>query len=213
MEIDLDAIEARVLGSLIEKELATPEYYPLSLNALINACNQKSNRDPVTAYDEAAVASAADMLATKGLVWKSNVGRVPKYEERFTQERSLVPRESAVICILLLRGPQTVGEIRGRSARLFEFESLEQVQEALNNLAEWGYASQLPRMPGHKEPRYRDLLREAVEPEAGEAAVVAAVQPQMDIARIEKIEAALEWMQSEVEDLKSAFEQFKKQFE
>ncbi len=213
MEIVLDAIEARVLGSLIEKELATPEYYPLSLNALTNACNQKSNRDPVTDFDETAVASAADRLAEKGLVWKSGVGRVPKYEERFTHARSLVPRESAVICILLLRGAQTVGEIRGRSTRLYEFENLDQVQEALNNLAEWGYVRQLPRMPGRKEPRYGDLLRPDVQPEAGEETAGAAVQPQIETARIERIEATLESMQNEIETLKSEFEQFKKQFE
>lgn len=213
MEILIDAIEARVLGSLLEKELATPEYYPLSLNALTNACNQKSNRDPVTAYDEAAVASAADRLAEKGLVWKSGVGRVPKYEERFTHERSLVPKESAVICILLLRGPQTVGEIRGRTGRLFEFQSLEQVQEALGNLIEWGYARQLPRIPGHKEPRYSDLLSEQIEPGAGEIEPQPADPPEQKTARIDKLEAALESMQKEIEALKSAFEQFRKQFE
>ena len=213
MEFVLDAMEIRVLGSLIEKELSTPEYYPLSLNALTNACNQKSNRDPVVAYDEASVASVADRLAEKGLVWKSGVGRVPKYEERFTHERSLVPRESAVICVLLLRGPQTVGEIRGRTARLHDFESLEEVQETLGNLVEWGYAQKLPRMPGHKESRYRDLLRgddEApVEPEVFELPDISKIE----IVRIEKIEEAVERMQKEIEDLKTAFSTFKKQFD
>jgi uncharacterized protein YceH (UPF0502 family) len=213
MELVLDAMEIRVLGSLIEKELATPEYYPLSLNALTNACNQKSNRDPVVAYDEASVASAADRLVEKGLVWKSGVGRVPKYEERFTHERSLVPRESAVICILLLRGPQTVGEIRGRTARLHDFENLEEVQEALGNLVEWGYAQQLPRMPGHKESRYRDLLSGHAETAAGPADSEAPDISQIEIARIEKIEEAVERMQKEIEDLKTTFAAFKKQFE
>jgi len=213
MELVLDAMEVRVLGSLIEKELATPEYYPLSLNALTNACNQKSNRDPVVSCDDASVASVADRLVEKGLVWKSSVGRVPKYEERFTHERSLVPRESAVLCVLLLRGPQTVGEIRGRTARLHDFENLEEVQETLGNLVEWGYAQQLPRMPGHKESRYRDLLRGESEIPTGPADFELPIIPQIEIARIEEIEAAVERMQKEIEDLKTAFATFKKQFD
>jgi uncharacterized protein YceH (UPF0502 family) len=213
MELVLDAIEVRVLGSLIEKELATPEYYPLSLNALTNACNQKSNRDPVVAYDEASVSSVADHLVEKGLVWKSDVGRVPKYEERFTHERSLVPRESAVICVLLLRGPQTVGEIRGRTARLHDFKSLEEVQATLGNLVEWGYAHQLARMPGHKESRYCHLLSGAAEASAGPADFEPPHIPHIEIARIEEIEAAVERMQKEIEDLKTAFARFKMQFE
>jgi uncharacterized protein YceH (UPF0502 family) len=213
MDLVLDAMEIRVLGSLIEKELATPEYYPLSLNALTNACNQKSNRDPVVAYDEGSVASAAARLVEKGLVWESGVSRVPKYEERFTHERSLVPRESAVLCVLLLRGPQTVGEIRGRTARLHDFESLEEVQETLGNLVEWGYAQQLPRMPGHKESRYRDLLRGDVEAPAEPEVLELPYIPHIDIARIEEIEEAVERMKKEIEDLRTAFATFKKQFE
>jgi uncharacterized protein YceH (UPF0502 family) len=213
MDLVLDAMEIRVLGSLIEKELATPEYYPLTLNALTNACNQKSNRDPVVAYDEASVASAAARLVEKGLVWESGVSRVPKYEERFTHERSLVPRESAVLCVLLLRGPQTVGEIRGRTARLYDFANLEEVQAALDNLVEWGYAQQLARMPGHKESRYRDLLRGEVEAPKGPADLKLPDIPPIEIVRIEKVEAAVERMQKEIEDLKTAFETFKKQFD
>ena len=211
MELVLDAMEIRVLGSLIEKELATPEYYPLSLNALTNACNQKSNRDPVVNYDEGSVAAAVARLIEKGLVWESGVSRVPKYEERFTHERSLVPRESAVLCVLLLRGPQTVGEIRGRTARLYDFENLEAVQATLGNLVEWGYAQQLPRMPGHKESRYRDLLSGLREVPDGspdhEAPAVFAV----DADRIEKIEQDIGLLKTEINDLKAAFEAFKKQ--
>jgi len=213
MELVLDAMEIRALGSLIEKELATPEYYPLSLNALTNACNQKSNRDPVVDYDEGSVASAVARLVAKGLVWESGVSRVPKYEERFTHERSLVPRESAVLCVLLLRGPQTVGEIRGRTARLHDFEDLEAVQATLGDLAEWGYVQQLPRLPGHKESRYRHML-------GGEEAVAAGpvdLEPPdlspIEISRIDKIESALEHMQKEIEDLKTAFAAFTKQFD
>jgi uncharacterized protein len=212
MELVLDAVEIRVLGSLIEKELATPEYYPLSLKALTNACNQKSNRDPVVNYDEGSVAAAVARLVEKGLVWESGVSRVLKYEERFTHERSLVPRESAVLCVLLLRGPQTVGEIRGRTARLHEFENLEAVQAALGNLVEWGYARQLQRMPGHKESRYRDLLSRLSEvpdePPDHEAAAVFSI----DADRIEKLEHDIGHLKTEINGLKAAFEAFKNQF-
>jgi uncharacterized protein len=213
MELVLDPVEIRILGSLIEKELSTPEYYPLSLNALTNACNQKSNRDPVVAYDEAAVESAAGRLIDKGLIWKSIVGRVPKYEERFTHERSLVPREASVICLLLLRGPQTIGEIRGRTARLYEFKDLEEVQATLGDLSEWGLACQLPRAPGHKESRYAHQL--AGEVETAAAATDSRITPRAvaDDARLEKIEATIESLCKEIEDLKTAFAAFKKQFD
>jgi uncharacterized protein YceH (UPF0502 family) len=213
MELVLDAMEIRALGSLIEKELATPEYYPLSLNALTNACNQKSNRDPVVDYDEGSVASAVARLVAKGLVWESGVSRVPKYEERFTHERSLVPRESAVLCVLLLRGPQTVGEIRGRTARLHDFEDLEAVQATLGDLAEWGYVQQLPRLPGHKESRYRHMLGGEEAVAAGPVDLEPPDLPPIEITRIDKIESALEHMQKEIEDLKTAFAAFTKQFD
>ncbi len=213
MDVVLDAMEIRVLGSLIEKELATPEYYPLSLNALTNACNQKSNRDPVVDYDEGSVASAVARLVEKGLVWESGVGRVPKYEERFTHERTLVPRESAVLCVLLLRGPQTVGEIRGRTVRLHDFEDLEAVQAALRNLVEWGHAQQLPRLPGHKESRYRHLLSGKEEFSKEQPALQVPTDAPMDVTRIEKIELEIEYLTKEIKELKIAFEGFKKQFD
>ena len=109
MDINLNTIEVRVLGSLIEKELATPEYYPLSLNALTNACNQKSNREPVVSYDEQSVQVVVDGLVQKGLIFKSEVGRVPKYEERFTRKHNFINRESAALCILLLRDTGAYG--------------------------------------------------------------------------------------------------------
>jgi uncharacterized protein YceH (UPF0502 family) len=213
MELQLDGMEIRILGSLIEKELSTPDYYPLSLNALTNACNQKSNRDPVVAYEEAAVEAALERMIEKQVVWKSHVGRVIKYEERFTPARSLVPRESAVLCVLFLRGPQTLGEIRSRTPRLFEFEDLAQVQAALDNLVEWGLVRRLPRLPGHKESRYIQLLSgeaEAPEMPAGpETGPVAAIDP----SRIENIEQALSSLRDEIEALKAEFAEFKKQFE
>ena len=213
MEIIMDAIEVRVLGSLIEKELATPEYYPLTLNALTSACNQKSNRDPIVAYDESVVASALDRLIERKLVWKSSVGRVPKFEERLTHEHSLVPRESSVLCVLLLRGPQTVGEIRGRTVRIYNFKDLEDVQATLDNLAQWGFVRQQPRLPGHKESRYGHLLcTEKGEPETA-APAGGDTTEEVDDTRIERIEDALERLQKEIEDLKTAFQAFKGQFD
>jgi uncharacterized protein YceH (UPF0502 family) len=213
MEFQLDAVEIRILGSLIEKELSTPDYYPLSLNALTNACNQKSNRDPVVAYEEADVEDVLERMIEKQVVWKSHVGRVIKYEERFTHSRSLVPRESAVLCVLFLRGPQTLGEIRSRTPRLFEFEDLTQVQTALDNLVEWGLVRRLPRMPGHKESRYIHLLSgEAEAPEIPATSETAPV-PAVDPSRVENIEQALYSLRDEIDALKAEFAEFKKQFD
>src|SRR5712692_8617074 len=123
MDLVLHPVEVRVVGSLLEKEITTPEYYPLSLNALVNACNQKSNRDPVVAYDDGAVEDALATLREKGLALRSTGrdSRVPKHAQRFTEKFNLGRREAAVMCVLMLRGPQTVGEIRGRSERLYTF--------------------------------------------------------------------------------------------
>jgi uncharacterized protein YceH (UPF0502 family) len=213
MDIVLNNTEVRVLGSLIEKELATPDYYPLSLNALTNACNQKSNRDPVVSYDEQTVQSVVEELAQKGIVSKSLVGRVPKYEEYFTRERNLVPRESAILCVLFLRGPQTPGMIRGRTERLCSFESLEEVSVTLTHLEQWGYVRRLPRLAGHKESRYIHLL--SGEPEATEEGmdVAAGNSDPMGSRRIESIEEDVETLRHELEDLKRAFQEFKRQFE
>ncbi|WDT81786.1 MAG: YceH family protein [Candidatus Manganitrophus sp.] len=158
MDFVLTDAEVRVLGCLIEKEMATPDYYPLSLNALQNACNQTSNRDPVVSYDEKTVAEALEALKTKRLVTQDQLGRVPKYSELFLKSANLVQREAAVLCVLMLRGAQTVGEIRGRTGRLHSFASLEEAQKTLQTLEEWGYVALLPRQPGRKESRYAHLL-------------------------------------------------------
>lgn len=210
---DLTAMEARVLGSLIEKELATPEYYPLSLNALVNACNQKSNREPVVFYDEQAVREVVDGLVRKDLVFKSGVGRVPKYEELFTRKHNFVTRESAVLCVLLLRGPQTIGEIRGRTARLCSFESLEEVQETLDRLAEWQMVRQLPRQPGQKESRFVHLLRAC--PDAAQAEPVSAGGRDVGLESgcDRKLEQQIEALRDELENLKREFQEFKGRFE
>ena len=207
MDFQLDAAEARVLGSLLEKEIATPEYYPLSLNALMNACNQKSNREPVVSYDAAEVEDALEGLRAKGLGLRVTGGdsRVPKHAQRFTEKFNLGRREAALLCVLLLRGPQTVGELRGRSDRLYQFDGLEAVEGTLERLAEMGFAKKLARQAGTKEPRWAQLL--TGEPPAEEEA--AAPEPARGPSDRERI-AALE---RDLAELRAAFEEFRRRFE
>ena len=210
MDWQLDASEARVLGSLMEKEIATPEYYPLSLNALVNACNQKSNREPVVSYDEDTVEQALEELRKKGMAMRisGRDSRVPKHEQRFTEKFNLGRREAAVICVLLLRGPQTVGELRGRTERLYTFDDLEAVESTLHRLAEMEFVRQLPRQPGFKEQRYAQLL-------SGDIEIATAPEPaahtdhersSSDRDRIAALEAGLA-------DLRREFEEFRRRFE
>ena len=207
MDWQLDATEARVLGCLLEKEIATPEYYPLSLNALVNACNQKSNRDPVVSYDDDTVEAALESLRAKGLALRSTGrdSRVPKHGQRFTEKFNLGRREAAIICVLLLRGPQTPGELRGRTERLYTFDDLESVESTLNRLAEMGFVKQLPRQPGFKEQRWAHLL-------SGEVDVAEAPAPPApergpsDRDRIARLE-------SELADLRRDFDNFRRRFE
>jgi uncharacterized protein YceH (UPF0502 family) len=168
MELLLDAVEARVLGALIEKEITTPEYYPLSLNALVNACNQKSSRDPVMQLDEIAVRQALSHLEELGLAGRVQDSRVLKFEHHARQLLDLKRPEIAVLCLLLLRGPQTAGELRNRSERLYGFDDIASVQSVLERMsrAESGEGGRprpalvvlLARRPGEKEPRYAHLL-------------------------------------------------------
>jgi uncharacterized protein YceH (UPF0502 family) len=206
MDWQLDAPEARVLGALLEKEIATPDYYPLSLNALVNACNQKSNREPVVSYDDVTVENALAGLRSKGLALRVTGGesRVPKHAQRFTEKFNLGRREAAVVCELLVRGPQTVGELRGRAERLFPFEDLEGVESTLNRLAEMEFVKLLPRRPGFKEPRWGHLL--CGEPEIGEEPAPAAERAPSDRERIAALETALA-------ELRREFEEFRKNFE
>jgi uncharacterized protein YceH (UPF0502 family) len=209
MDIILNEIEVRILGSLMQKALSTPDYYPLSLNALTNACNQKSSRDPVSSYDESSVEAAAAGLAQKGLLNRSDVGRVPKYEELFSQKYNLVPSEAAVMCVLLVRGPQTTGEIRSRTSRLCKFENLAAVLKTLENLEEWDLVRRLARLPGRKESRIAHRLcgdTNLAEPE--EASTLSVASP-VSAERIEKLELAVESLQNEIEDLKKSFRTFK----
>ena len=163
--MELNPIQARVLGALIEKEIATPEYYPLSLNALLAACNQKSSRDPVMSLVEGDLRSALRDLEDADLVSTTHDTRVPRYENRARTVFNLRRDETAVLCLLLLRGPQTPGELRQRSDRLFSFDDIPAVRSALNRLAEREEAlvTVLPRQAGSKESRYAHLLSGAVE--------------------------------------------------
>ncbi len=213
MEQLLNDREARVLGCLMEKAMATPENYPLSLNALTHACNQKSNRDPVVIWDEQTVQDAAYSLEEKGRANRSTVGRVPKYEETFTRQHNMVASEAAVLCVLLLRGPQTPGAIRSRTDRLCSFDSLEALQETLDRMCEWGHIHRLARLPGHKESRYMHLL--CVEPEdnseLSEPAAPAPVSDDSD--RLAQLEAEIGSIKEGLADLRAAFESFRNQFE
>jgi uncharacterized protein len=215
----LNPVEVRVLGSLIEKEITTPEYYPLTLNALVNACNQISNRDPVVSFDEKTVARALESLREKRLAWMvTGIGRVPKYEQRFAEEYKLAEQELAVLCVLMLRGPQTVGEIRGRTGRLYEFKELEEVELTLQALmtAEPPYAVKLPRQPGTKESRYAHLLAGEVQFEEREAVPrleAATLEVRQENERLARLEEELTQVRGELAELKQQFVEFKKQFE
>ena len=220
--ITLSAVEVRVLGSLIEKQLTTPEYYPLSLNALLNACNQVSNRDPVVSYDEKTVARALESLREKKLIWMvTGAGsRVPKYEHRVAESFGIALQESAILCVLMLRGPQTVGEIRGRTSRLYEFQDLSEVEQVLESLAltePLRFVLKLPRQPGMKEARWAHLLAgepQFEEPRAMPARLEPAVlEVQAENERIGRLQEQLEAVRIEVEELKQQFLEFKKQFE
>ena len=222
MDERLSAIEVRVLGSLIEKQITTPEYYPLTLNALVNACNQLTNREPVVQYDEKTVARALEDLREKKLVWivSQAGGRVPKYEQRLTEALRLSEQETAVLCALMLRGPQTVGEVRGRTGRLYEFADLNEVEltlQALSTSEPRALVTRLARVPGAKESRFAHLLSgEVVVDESKPAALraePATVEVRAENERIAKLEERVRALQQEIDELKQALFDFRKQFE
>src|SRR5436305_7299681 len=159
-QLQLTDVEARVLGALIEKDITTPDYYPLSLNALVNACNQKNNREPVMSLDEGAVRDALASLQEKRLAGPAGGAdsRVTKYEHRLQEVFNFDRREIAIVCVLLLRGPQTPGELRGRGERMYRFETLDDVQSTLQKLIDRNLARVLTRQPGTKESRYMHLF-------------------------------------------------------
>ena len=166
----LTEVEARVLSSLVEKQLTTPEYYPLTLNALVNACNQKNNRDPVVSYDDKIVTDTLENLRDRNLVYDfyGSTSRVPKYKHMLPSVYELEPSETAIICEMLLRGPQTLGELRGRCERLYAFSSLGEVQETLDGLMrrEDPLVVRLPVQPGRKEARFAHLLHGEIDIDA-----------------------------------------------
>ena len=210
----LNNIEIRVLGSLVEKEVTTPEYYPLTLNALINACNQKSNRDPVVAYDGQTVNTALESLRKQGLArTMMGDGRVPKYKHYFSEAYTLDPPESAILCELMLRGPQTMGELRGRIERFEMNLMVDEVEMLLEMLAarEEPLVVKLPRQPGRKDSRYAHLLAGMPEITEGEEVATIAAVPRAD--RIGQLEAELAQLKAEITDLQRQFAEFKAQFE
>ena len=219
MNFVLDPVEARVLGALIEKDVTTPDYYPLSLNALVNACNQKNNRDPVMTLDEEAVRLALATLQEKRLAGPASGAdsRVTKYEHRAAEVFDFTRGETAVLCVLLLRGPQTPGELRGRGERLHKFEDLDEVQSAVQKLMqrEPPLLKVLPRQPGTKESRYVHLLSGDVEVEEAVPHSSAAPRGALmgDEARLIRLEEEISGLRTEIADLKDQFARFRKQFE
>jgi uncharacterized protein YceH (UPF0502 family) len=216
VNIVLNPAEARVLGALVEKDITTPDYYPLSLNALINACNQKNNREPVTNFDEETVRLALRNLSDKRLAGPASGadGRVTKYEHRLQEVFNFTRPETAILCVLLLRGPQTPGELRGRGERMHRFEDLDEVLSGLQQLMrrEPPLAKALGRRPGTKEIRYAHLLSGDVEVwEPPSETASSGVTDENE--RVAHLEAQVATLQSEVAELKQQMAEFRKQFE
>ena len=215
----LTSTEIRVLGSLIEKQITTPEYYPLTLNALTAACNQKNNRNPVMTLSESEVENALDSLREKNLayVFHGSTSRVPKYKHVAPEVLQLNRAELAALCVLMLSGPQTTGEIRTRGSRLYEFKGLEEVDETLRALSTRDsepLVMKLPRQPGRKEARFAHML--SGQPPIEATAESLAPRPgrrEHDADRVSKLEARVQAMVRQVEELTAQFEEFKKQFE
>src|SRR3984893_17094705 len=226
MDIILNEVETRVLGSLVEKDVTTPDYYPLSLNALVNACNQKNNRDPVMNLDKDPVRQALDTLQAKRLAGPTSSAdsRVTKYEHRMQEVFNFTRGETAILCVLLLRGPQTPGELRGRTERMHHFEDLTEVQSTLQRLMQRDppLVRVLPRQPGTKESRYMHLLSGDTEdpamadtsvaqaPSPGYPVTNAAI-PSADRDRITHLEDEVATLRKEVTDLKQQLERFRTQ--
>jgi hypothetical protein len=221
MDFDLSPVELRIVGSLLEKEVTTPEYYPLSLNALALACNQKSNRDPVMSLADETVAAALEPLRGRGLVYfvRETGSRVEKYRQRLSEVLNLDRRELAVLSVLMLRGFQTTGELRERTQRLYAFDDLAAVESCLNRMMERSSAPlavKLPRAAGSKEPRYAHLLSgipEVVEPEATHATPSDSVGRPSQVERINALENEVAALRQEVAELRGQLVEFRKQFE
>ena len=220
METTLSDIEARILGCLVEKQITTPEYYPLTLNALTLACNQKNNRYPVTNYSEDQVAQSVETLREKNLIYVfyGSTSRVPKYKHVMPEVLHLSHGELAVLCVLMLRGPQTPGELRSHGGRLHEFSSLDEIEQTLNQLITREpdpLAVRLSRQPGQKEVRFMHLLSGEVNVDAvvnGEPATVSAPR-RSSSDQVSRLEQRVDELTAIVDELRSQFSEFKKQFE
>lgn len=218
MSFELNETEVRILGCLVEKEATTPDYYPLTLNALVNACNQKSNRDPVVSYTEEEVERALEALSDKHLVYLfyGSSSRVPKYKHRVPSVYELDERETAIVSVLMLRGAQTLGELNQRTARLYDFADLNEVNETIESLTrrDEPVVQKLPRQPGQKEARYMHLLSGEIDVESidfsGTSSASAAPAKN---ERLENLEREVEELKEELGSLKQRFENFKNQFE
>ncbi len=213
MDNPLSDVDVRVLGSLIEKEITTPDNYPLTLNSLVAACNQTSNRDPVVTLDEATVSRSVEDLRKRSLVRavQRSDSRAMRYRQLMSESMNLDPASTAAMCVLMLRGPQTTGEIKTRTGRLFEFADLMQVETTLESLMARqpeALAVRLPRQPGQKEARYAHLL--SGEPAESPALVDAPVAPQP--TRVETLEQELDALRAEVAELRAQFEEFRQSF-
>ncbi|HEY9162692.1 MAG TPA: YceH family protein [Desulfomonilia bacterium] len=209
MNNPLSHIEVRILGSLIEKKLSTPDNYPLTLNSLTLACNQKTSRNPVTEYSEDSVHSAVKGLIEKRLAWESTLGRAPKYEENFLKSYSLDNPEAALICVIMLRGSQTPGELRINSEKMHTFNSYEDLIDAMEILFDKQLIIRLPRQPGQKEHRITHLLCGEPEINTGIQNTPEHVMPSVS----EDIITELAAIRKELEELKASFQKFKSQFE
>ena len=214
----LTETEIRLLGSLIEKQITTPEYYPLTLHSLTAACNQKNNRNPVMSLTEPEVERALDSLRDKNLayVFHGSTSRVPKFKHVAPEILQLNPAELAVMCVLMLSGAQTVGEIRTRGSRLYEFSGLEEVDETLHGLStreSEPLVVKLPRQSGQKDARYVHLLAGAPDLSHVEATTAEPPTRRADSARAPQLEEQVQMLRQQVEELAAQFEQFKKQFE
>ncbi len=215
MDILLNEVEARIVGCLIEKEATTPEYYPLTLNALVNACNQKSNRFPIVEYDEKTVSDALEDLRDKNIVYVfyGSNSRVPKYKHILPKLLEIDLHEVAIICVLLLRGFQTIGELKERSQRIYEFTGLEEVLRTLDELKKRHepLVTELPKQAGQKESRYAHLLSGEISEEALATTAFTPAQAKQD--QIARLEAEIAILKSGYEELRNEFAEFKKQFE
>ena len=218
MSVDfLSDVEVRVLGALVEKDITTPDYYPLSLNALVNACNQKNNREPVMALGEEAVRAALDSLQRQRLAGPASGAdsRVTKYEHRLQEVFNFDRRETAILCVLILRGAQTPGELRGRTERMYRFEELEDVVATLERLSQRDppLAAILPRQPGTKESRYAHLLSGAVEGATLVPPVADAESRSGEGDRMARLEEEVKALRGELTEMQRQLREFRKQFE